>query len=72
MGTGTDFGLPADIGWKCGKNRSREVPVPFFTVLGIRRPKKGTGTVGKPKTLVKTRRVTEPVPIFGLPSLQFE
>ena len=27
---------------------------PFSTVLGIHRPKKGTGTVGKPKTAAKT------------------
>jgi len=37
-----------------------------------KRPKKGTGTVGKRLNHFKTRLSTEPVPIFGLPSSQFE
>ena len=36
------------------------------------RPKMGTGTVGKRLNHFKTRLSTEPVPIFGLPSFQFE
>ena len=35
-------------------------------------PKKRTGTVGKRLNHFKTRLSTEPVPIFGLPSFQFE
>jgi len=53
------------------KNACREVPVPLFHGA-CQRPKKGTGTVGKRPNHFKTRLSTEPVPIFGLPSLHFE
>ena len=38
-----------------GKTVAARCLSPFSTVLGIHRPKKGTGTVGKPETAAKTR-----------------
>jgi len=50
--------------------RSRFSPViAYFPHIG---PKKGTGTVGIRPNHFETRLSTEPVPIFGLASLQFE
>ena len=51
METGSEQ-IPAGI---AGKIVAARCLSPFSTVLGIHRPKKGTGTVGKPKTATKTR-----------------
>ena len=59
--------LRADIGWNCGENSSREVPVPFFH--GGRHSPSEEGDRHRRQTR-KSRRsqsATEPVPIFGLP-----
>ena len=60
--------LRADIGWNCGKPWPLGACPLFPRWCGIHRPKKGTGTVRKPKTAEKNQSVTEPVPIFGLPA----
>ncbi len=64
MGTGSEQ-IPAGI---AGKTVAARCLSPFFTVLGIHRPKMGTGTVGKPKNSRNNQVVTEPVPVLGLPA----
>jgi hypothetical protein len=51
MGTGSEQ-VSAGTVWKTVAARCLS---PFSTVHGIQRPKKGTGTVGKPETASKTR-----------------
>ena len=68
MGTGSEPPQMPNL----PKNVAGSVPVPFFHAPQCRRPKKGTGTVGNTNYHCHRRSSTEPVPIFGLPRLQFQ
>jgi hypothetical protein len=63
--------LRAQTGPNCGRTVAARCLSPFFTVLGIHRLKKGTGTVGKPKTAEKSER-DRASPHFPTPSLQLD
>ena len=62
--------LRADIGRNCGKNSSREVPVPFFHGARHSPSEKGDRHRRQTENSGKTQGqgATEPVPIFGLPA----
>ena len=60
--------LRADIHRKCGANRGREVPVPFFHGARHSPSEKGDRHRRQSENSRKSRFVTEPVPIFGLPA----
>ena len=54
--------------WYCEDNRSREVPVPLFHGARHSASEKGDRHRRRTENSGKSRFVTEPVPIFGLPA----